>query len=104
MRTFIAGAFAACCLMGVAQAETPASEGAWLTLKAPTTADHLIQDGALWRCKTDVCRSPKVKSLPSVRACRKVVGQLGAVSAFNYRGEALSEADLAACNTAAKPA
>lgn len=102
MRTLIAAAFAACCITGVAQAQTTTSEGAWLTLKSPPSTNQLIQDGALWRCTGPVCSAPKVKALPSVRACRKVVAELGAVSAFTYRGAALGEADLADCNTAAK--
>jgi hypothetical protein len=93
----------ACALMSAVPAFAADTEAAWLTLKSPTTADHLIQDGAVWRCKSDVCKSPRVKSLPAVRACRKLAGQLGAVTAFNYRGEALDEAAIAECNTAAKP-
>ena len=101
MRTLLMG-LTACALLS-APAFASDTESAWLTLKSPTTADHLIQDSALWRCKSDVCKSPKVKSLPVGRACRKIAGQLGAVSAFNYRGEALDEAGIADCNTAAKP-
>ena len=101
MRNLVLGLIAAASFAGAASAAP--SEGAWLTLKAATTADHLVQDGALWRCKADTCQSTKVKALPSTRACRKVAGQLGAVSAFTYRGEVLDEAALADCNSAAKP-
>jgi hypothetical protein len=101
MRSLFLGLIAAASLAGAASAAP--SEAAWLTLKTATTADHLVQDGALWRCKADTCSSTKVKALPSGRACRKVAGQLGAVTAFTYRGEALDEAALADCNTAAKP-
>ncbi|MDB5456206.1 MAG: hypothetical protein JWP92_1791 [Caulobacter sp.] len=101
MRNLVLGLIAAASLGGAASAAP--SEGAWLTLKTATTADHLAQDGALWRCKAETCTSSKVKALPSSRACRKVAGQLGAVATFTYRGEALDEAALADCNAAAKP-
>ena len=101
MRSLFLGLIAAASFAGAASAAP--SEGAWLTLKAATTADHLVQDGALWRCKGDTCQSAKVKALPSTRACRKVAGELGAVTAFTYRGEALDATALVDCNAAAKP-
>ena len=80
-----------------------AAEGAVLKLKAPAKVPSLIQDGAAWRCNGDVCAAPQVKSLPIGRACRKVAAELGAIVSFNYRGEALGDAGVADCNTAAKP-
>jgi hypothetical protein len=71
-------------------------------LQAPSKVPSLIQDGAAWRCTGDTCAAPQVKSLPIGRACRKVAAELGAVSAFNYRGVDLDAAGLADCNTAAK--
>jgi hypothetical protein len=79
------------------------SEGAWLKLKTPVSTDHFIQDGSVWRCKADVCTATKVRALPVARACRKLAGQLGELTAFNYRGEPLEDAAIAECNTAAKP-
>ncbi|CAN5163316.1 hypothetical protein BH10PSE3_BH10PSE3_25810 [soil metagenome] len=73
-------------------------EGGWLTLSAPTTQDHLVFDGTVWRCKADVCRSPHVKSLPPLRTCKRLARELGPITSFGYRGVTLSEADLAACN------
>jgi hypothetical protein len=75
-------------------------EGGWLTLSAPTTQDHIVFDGAVWRCKADVCRSPKVKSLPALRSCKRLARELGPITSFGYRGMTLSDADLAACNPA----
>ena len=73
-------------------------EGGWLTLSAPTTQDHIVFDGAVWRCKADVCRSTQVKSMPPLRSCKRLARELGPATAFGYRGVVLSEADLAACN------
>jgi len=75
-------------------------QNGWLTLSAPTTQDHIVFDGAVWRCKADVCRSPKVKALPALRSCKRLARELGPITSFGYRGVTLSEADLAVCNPA----
>ncbi len=99
MRIFVA-AFAAACIMSTAA--LAATEGAVIKLQAPAKTPTLIQDGAAWRCTGDVCAAPQVKSLPIGRACRKIAAELGAITAFNYRGAELDAAGLADCNTAAK--
>ena len=72
--------------------------GTWLTLSEPTTRDHIIFDGTVWRCKADVCRATQVKSLPPLRSCKRLARELGPITSFSYRGVTLSEADLAQCN------
>ncbi len=101
MRMLLLGGFAAISLVGVAQAAT--SEGAMLVLKAPPAKAELIHDGAIWRCTATVCKAPTVKALPAGRSCRKIVAELGAVSAFTWRGDALDAAGIEECNAAAKP-
>ncbi|MFZ0266402.1 CC_3452 family protein [Caulobacter sp.] len=97
MRNLIIAVAALAATGGPAMAETKAQNG-WLTLSAPTTQDHVVFDGALWRCKADVCRSTKVKSLPPLRSCKRLARELGTITGFGYRGVSLSEAELAACN------
>jgi hypothetical protein len=97
MRSLLLAVAALAATGGLAMAETKPQNG-WLTLSAPTSQDHIVFDGAAWRCKADVCRSPQVKSLPPLRSCKRLARQLGAVTAFNYRGVALSDAQLADCN------
>jgi hypothetical protein len=97
MRSFIIAVAALAATGGSAMAETKAQNG-WLTLSAPTTQDHLVFDGTLWRCKADVCRSSKVKSLPPLRSCKRLARELGTITGFGYRGVTLSEAQLAECN------
>jgi len=99
MRIFVTALVAASALATGAFA----AEGAVLKLKAPAKVASLIQDGAAWRCNGDACTAAQVKSLPIGRACRKIAAELGAVTAFTYRGSALDEAGIADCNTAAKP-
>ena len=99
MRNLIIAVVALAATGGPAMAETKAQNG-WLTLSAPTTQDHVVFDGAVWRCKADVCRSTQVKSLPPLRSCKRLARELGPITAFGYRGVTLSDADLAACNPA----
>jgi hypothetical protein len=102
MRTAAFAGLMACALFA-GQASAAETEGAWLKLKTPISTDHFIQDGSVWRCKADVCTATKVRALPVGRACRKLAGQLGELTAFNYRGEPLEDAAITDCNTAAKP-
>lgn len=64
--------------------------------KAP--ASRVIVDGASWRCEGASCTASGGASQPAPRACRRVVAKLGPVTAFSYKGEALDEQALAACN------
>ncbi|KQY93953.1 hypothetical protein ASD21_10240 [Caulobacter sp. Root1455] len=99
MRSFIIAVAALAATGGPAMAETKPQNG-WLTLSAPTTQDHIVFDGAVWRCKADVCRSTKVKSLPPLRSCKRLAHELGTITGFGYRGVSLSDAELAQCNPA----
>lgn len=95
-------AVAALALAGAASAQTA---GTTLTLQngvaAPTSP--VIVDGVSWRCDTTggCVGTGRGSEQPASRACRRVVAQLGAVSAFSWRGQALSAAQIATCNAAA---
>ncbi len=99
MRSLIIAVAALAATGGPAMAETKPQNG-WLTLSAPTTQDHIVFDGAVWRCKADVCRSTKVKSLPPLRSCKRLARELGPITGFGYRGVTLSDAELGECNPA----
>lgn len=100
MRTAIFAGLMACALATpVLAADT---ESAWLKLKSPATTASFIHDGSAWRCTGDVCTTTKARSLPAARACRKLAAQVGELTAFKYRGEAIEGDELTACNTAAK--
>ncbi|WP_426009410.1 CC_3452 family protein [Caulobacter sp. DWR2-3-1b2] len=97
MRSLIIAVAALAATGGPAMSEIK-PQNAWLTLQTPTTQDHIVFDGAVWRCKADICRSPQVKAMPPMRSCRRLVRELGPISSFGFRGVTFSEADLAACN------
>lgn len=64
--------------------------------KAP--AERTIIDGAAWRCEGATCTASGGANQPATRACRRVVARFGAVTAFTYKGVALSAEQIAACN------
>ena len=102
MRNLLFAVAALAATGGPAMAETKPQtlrpEGGWLTLSAPAAKDHVVFDGAVWRCKAEVCRSTQVKSLPPLRSCKRLARELGSVTSFGYRGVTLSADQLAACN------
>lgn len=100
MRTALLAGLTACALL--AGPAFAADETASLKLKTPATTAQFIHDGSVWHCKEDACTTTKTRALPAGRACRKLAGQLGELTAFTYRGAALDEAAITDCNTAAK--
>ena len=99
MRPLLSLAFAlALSTPALAQPDDPSS----LTLRSTPKTAHVIIDGAAWRCSGDTCRATGGESQRPLRACRRVVAELGAVTAFTWQGQALSADDIAQCNTAAK--
>ncbi|QBX38039.1 hypothetical protein E4M02_06300 [Brevundimonas sp. S30B] len=78
-------------------AQAPASS-ATLADAAKAPAGRTIIDGATWRCEGSACTATGGSNQPAPRACRRVAQRLGAVTAFTYKGVALTEAELAACN------
>lgn len=100
MRAFAFGALAALLLAGSASAAN--DQGGTLTTKEKPARSTLIFDGAAWKCEENDCRAVTVKAVPAERACRQLVGKLGELTAFTYRGQAFTAEALANCNAAAK--
>ena len=99
MRALIATAVLA--LAVPAAAQTPATS---LTLAdaASAPSGRVIIDGASWTCDdAGACEARGGTSQPADRACRRVVARLGAVTAFSWKGQALNEQEIAACNASA---
>jgi len=80
-----------------AVAQAPASS-AVLVDAAKAPAARTIIDGAAWRCEGGSCTATGGANQPAPRACRRVVARFGDVSAFTYKGVALSAEEVAACN------
>ncbi len=74
--------------------------GTSLTLQSAGKAPaKIIIDGAVWKCSGAQCVAVTSGDAQNpVRACKRVVAQLGAVSTFSWDGKAFSADELAACN------
>jgi hypothetical protein len=97
MRAFIVAA--ALFVAAPAFAQSAAST-AVLNDAAKAPAGRTIIDGANWRCEGATCTANGGASQTPARACRRVVARFGTVSAFTYKGVALSAEELTACNAA----
>lgn len=89
--------------LAAAQPAPVVALGAHATLAAPREARSEIFDGRNWTCDPDgacVARGGGV-SQPALRECRRFVARFGAVTRYGRNGAALTEAQLAQCNTAA---
>ena len=75
-----------------------ATSSAVLTDAARAPAGRTIIDGAAWRCEGTACTANGGASQTATRACRRVVARFGPVSAFTYKGVALTAEEIAACN------
>ncbi|HWQ85801.1 CC_3452 family protein [Brevundimonas sp.] len=87
--------------LGVAQ-PAPALD-ARATLSAPGEGRSAVFDGRNWTCGPDgacVARGAGA-SQPVLRECRRFVARFGVVTRYERDGAALTEAQLAQCNTAA---
>lgn len=70
-------------------------------LAEPRTETRII-DGASWRCEGKECTARGGKEQPALRACKRVVAQLGKAESYAQRGEELAADKLDECNSAAK--
>lgn len=95
MRALIAAAVLA--LAVPATAQTPVNA---LTLADAATAPagRTIVDGAGWTCEGATCTASGGANQPASRACRRVVARVGKVTAFTWKGQALTAEQLATCN------
>lgn len=70
---------------------------------ASSTAAKPVAGGAVFECLGDVCASRAPASdTASVRACKELARQMGAVSSFGPASKPLDAAELASCNGAAR--
>ena len=75
------------------------------TLSVPGEARRIVLDGRSWSCGPDgacVARGAGA-SQPALRECRRFVARFGMVTRYERDGTALTEAELAQCNAAARP-
>ncbi|WFL76010.1 hypothetical protein P7228_08290 [Altererythrobacter arenosus] len=66
-------------------------------LAQPTSESRAIASGIAWYCEGTTCKAAKGNSRP-LRICRGLARELGEVTSFTAKGEALAEEQLATCN------
>lgn len=95
MRAFVIAAVLA--LAAPAVAQSPANS---LTLAdaASAPSGRVIVDGASWSCEGATCTATGGANQPAGRACKRVVARVGKVTAFTWKGQALTAEQLATCN------
>ena len=83
----------------ITPAPAQAAEGAYyrVVLGAPAKSDRAIAGGVAFKCVGSTCVAGKGTSRP-VRVCRELQREVGAITSFTARGEALEAEDLAKCN------
>ncbi len=77
---------------------TPAATRLTLADASKAPAGRTILDGATWRCEGAECTATGGAAQPATRACRRAAQRLGPVTAFVWKGVALSAAEIATCN------
>jgi hypothetical protein len=87
-------------LAGVAAPAAAASYSAKLAI--PTTERFIARD-IVWTCGTDACQGATEESRPVV-LCQGLARHAGAVDTFLVDGRAFSAAEIAQCNSSARPA
>ncbi len=98
----VAAAISALMVPSFGAARQPAVDSADLTLVTPAGHPSYIIDGSEWTCSGAACHAAWVDDMPPLRSCQRVVSEIGAVTAFSYRGKSLSATDLGQCNARAR--
>jgi hypothetical protein len=89
---------------GLALLSTPsfAADLGAVKLAAPVAKTvKVIADSAVYICTGDACSGAAQKP-PTVRGCKAIVKEAGAVVSYEADGRALSAEDLAKCNAVAE--
>ena len=105
----VSGAAVALCLataFGGAALAGPGHRAEAVLVASSGTEVRQIIDGRDWTCLGTGCRGGSAgapKSQPLLRECRAVAETFGELALYRSGGRTLNEAQLAQCNTAAKP-
>lgn len=68
----------------------------------PVSQKRVIAESVVWSCEGTVCRGELDRKAPSVRVCKKIVKEVGEVTALRNSKSELTAEQIAECNTAAK--
>lgn len=66
-------------------------------LTAPAAESRFVEGGVVWYCEGTTCAAAKGTSRP-LNICRKLSREVGQITSFTAKGEALEAEQLARCN------
>ena len=66
-------------------------------LAAPAKESRTIIRGMVWHCEGTTCKARKGNSRPVI-TCKRLANEMGEITEFTAKGEALAEEKLAKCN------
>lgn len=92
------------CLAVATLVAMPALAGTQFTaqLAAPKAErERVVAASAVWICEGETCTAELKSSKISLKACRGVAAEVGALTGFATANAAMTEADLAKCNQSA---
>jgi len=73
------------------------------TLETPMTeVEEVVAAKSIWVCAEAVCAAELNRKSATVRTCKQVAKEVGALASFESENGALSAEDLAKCNEVAK--
>ncbi|MEM9738416.1 MAG: hypothetical protein AAF829_00980 [Pseudomonadota bacterium] len=61
-----------------------------------------VANSAVWTCEGETCFAELDRRTPTVRTCKQVAKEIGALASFESERGTLDEGELERCNTAAK--
>ncbi len=79
----------------------PAAASTLFTAELQTPVEETTRIAAydaIWICEEESCEAVLNRRTATVRVCKRVVAELGPVSAFGTDADALSEDELTECN------
>ncbi len=95
MLRFVSTAILSTMIAAPAFASTPFTA----TLETPKAErERITAYDAIWICEGDTCQADLNRSTVTVRLCKKVVEEIGAVTAFTSPEGGLTEEELETCN------
>ena len=88
-------------LAAIATLAVPAAAANYSATLATAASGRIVARDINWTCGADGCQGATAESRPAV-LCQALAKQTGRIETFMVDGRALSEPELAKCNSAAK--
>ncbi len=96
LRSFIAAA-----ALAVIAAPAFASNAFTFETVNPVKEKRVVAESVVWTCEGSTCKAELDRKAPTVRICKKIVKEVGALAALRNTKSELTAEQLAECNTAA---